>query len=62
MPDDTFQQVEEHKVTLVAPEMKFLTEDIQRRRIIDLSPRTALNLLTWLEQERETLETLARKE
>ena len=33
---------------------------IGRARIINMSPRTALNLLAWLEQEKDTLEQLAK--
>ncbi len=59
MPDDTFQQVEEHKVTLVLPATKFLSSEGRRTRLVDLSPQTALNLLAWLEQEKPLLQALA---
>jgi hypothetical protein len=31
-------------------------------RLVNLSPQTALNLLAWLEQERETLQHLAQQQ
>ena len=62
MSDGTFLQVEQPKVTLVMPMTRFLAEEPRRVRLVDLSPRTALNLLTWLEGQRETLESLIRDE
>ena len=60
--DGSFKQVEEPKVLLVATGGRFLTDDIRRVPLVGLSPRTALNLLAWLENERETLEQLAQEE
>lgn len=35
------------------------TGQLGRTRLVNLAPQTALNLLAWLEKERETLEQLA---
>lgn len=60
--DGTFPASEEHTVTLVIPGRHFLSgEESHRTRLIDLSPRTALNLLHWLEDERDTLERMVRE-
>ena len=59
IPDGTFQEVDTHKVTLVLPATKFFTDEGRRTRLVDLSPRTALNLLAWLEQEKLLLQALA---
>lgn len=57
--DGTFPEVEVQRVTLVHPSSSFLSDEVRRVRLIDLSPETALNLLAWLEEERPTLEKLA---
>jgi hypothetical protein len=46
------------KVTLTIPASAYA----RRTRILDLSPQAALNLLAWLEAERETLQRLVREE
>lgn len=56
--DGTFQQKERREVTLTYPG----NLGQQRTRIVSLSPRAALNLLAWLQEERETLERLAQEE
>ena len=60
--DGSYKQVEEPKVLLVAPDSRFLTDEVRRVPIIEMLPRTALNLLAWLRQEEATLEELAREE
>ncbi len=56
--DGRYRRVEQQKVTLVHPG-DALTD---RTRLINLSPRTALNLLGWLEENRTTLEQLIKEE
>ncbi len=38
------------------------TSSLGSTRLLNMSPQTALNLLAWLEQERETLQSLAESE
>lgn len=59
IPDNTFQQIEERKVTLCYTSQNFAGKPPCKVRLIDFSPHTALNLLAWLEQERTELERLA---
>jgi len=56
-PDDSFKRRTRYAVTLVHPGSKW----IERARIINMSPRTALNLLAWLETQCETLEHLVKE-
>lgn len=60
--DGSLKQVEEHKVMLVVPGSRFLTDEVRRVPLIGISPQTALNLLAWLQQEQGTLEKLAREQ
>lgn len=56
--DGKFQQVTRTTVSLVTPEGAYQ----KRVRIVNLDPTTALSLLEWLQQHRETLEQLAQSE
>ncbi len=53
-PDNSWVKSPDREVCLFLPESKW-----QRPvRLVNMSPGTALKLLAWLEQERETLERL----
>ena len=54
--DGTFREISLPKVSLVSPGTTFHS----RARIINLDAQTALNLLDWLWQRKETLEDLAK--
>jgi hypothetical protein len=58
MKDDTFHKVVQRKVSLVSPASRWS----QKVRIVNISARTALALLHWLETEQVTLEELAQDE
>lgn len=51
MPDGSSKRLNGKQVSLVHPGGAY----VHRSRILNLDPQTALNLLAWLEQERETL-------
>lgn len=54
MPDGSSKRLNGKHVSLVHPGK-------HRARILNLDPQTALNLLAWLEQEREMLERLVHE-
>lgn len=54
-----FRQIDEHVVAIIKPANIMHTHDAY---LVGLSPQTALNLLAWLEQERELLEQLATQD
>lgn len=53
-----FKRVDEHVVAIIAGKSAWH----ERAYLVGMSPRTALNLLAWLEDNRSTLEELAAKE
>ena len=53
----SFQHMPEKRaVSLILPEVRSHT----KVRLVNMPPQTALNLLTWLESAKETLEVLAK--
>jgi hypothetical protein len=57
-PDGSLKPIDRHLVSIISSQSTLF----DHRRIIGLNPRTALNLLTWLETEKPLLESLAKKE
>ena len=68
--DDAFHPlVVEHMSFLLMPKERAVSLILPRKgsgqpplRLVNMSPRTALKLLAWLEQERDTLTHLLEKE
>jgi len=56
-PDNSYKHVERSVVTLSLP----ITSWRDAVRLVDMDARTALNLLQWLEQEREKLEAVVKE-
>lgn len=56
--EEDFRQIDEHMVALISP-ANMMHEQVY---LVGMSPRTALNLLAWLEQERPLLEQLAAQD
>lgn len=55
LEEEHFRQIDEHVVALISP-TNAMHEQIH---LVGMSPRTALNLLNWLECEKGLLEQLA---
>ncbi len=69
--DDLFRPLEiEHMSFVMMPKKRAVSLVLPRRadsgmqplRLVNMSPQTALNLLAWLEIERETLTNLLEEE
>jgi hypothetical protein len=56
-PDESFKTAYWQEVTLAIPKSVYQ----EKSRLLNMSPQTALNLLDWLTQEKDTLQQLAKE-